>query len=39
MKVQRTRASGLDITMSTKGARFNAEKNIEIDGPPPDSDY
>ncbi|CAF3650398.1 unnamed protein product [Rotaria sp. Silwood1] len=35
-EVQQTRASGLDISMSTDGARFNEKKNIEIDGAPPD---
>jgi calcium permeable stress-gated cation channel len=35
-EVQRTRASGLDISMSTEGARFNEKTNIKIDGPPPD---
>ncbi|CAF0778429.1 unnamed protein product [Didymodactylos carnosus] len=35
-EVRRTRASGLDILMSTEGARFNEKKNIEVDSPPPD---
>jgi hypothetical protein len=35
-EVQRTRASGLNILLSTKGARFNEKINIEIDEPPPD---
>ena len=35
-EVQRTRASGLDILMSTEGARFNEKGKIEINGSPPD---
>jgi hypothetical protein len=35
-EVQRTFASGLNILMSTEGARFNRKTNIEIDSPPPD---
>ncbi|CAF1222571.1 unnamed protein product [Adineta steineri] len=35
-EVRRTRASGLNILMSTKGARFNKKMKIEIDSMPPD---
>jgi hypothetical protein len=35
-EVRRTRASGLNILMSTDGARFNEKMNIEIDSSPPD---
>jgi hypothetical protein len=35
-EVQQTLASGLNILMSTEGARFNEKTNIEIDSPPPD---
>jgi hypothetical protein len=34
-EVERTVASGLNILMSTDGARYNEKMNIEIDGPPP----
>ncbi|CAF3625708.1 unnamed protein product [Rotaria sp. Silwood1] len=34
-EVQRTRASGLDISMSTEGAWFDEKNNIKIDGSPP----
>ncbi|CAF2652876.1 unnamed protein product [Rotaria sp. Silwood2] len=34
-EVQRTLASGLDIFMSTEGARFDEKNNIKIDGPSP----
>jgi hypothetical protein len=35
-ELQRTRASGLNILMSTEGAKFNEKINIQIDGSPPD---
>ena len=35
-EVRRIRASGLNILVSTKGARFNEKINIEINGSPPD---
>jgi hypothetical protein len=35
-EVRRTQALGLDISMSTEGARFNEKMNIEIHGLPPD---
>lgn len=35
-EVQRTRASELDILMSTEGAQFNEKGKIEINGSPPD---
>jgi hypothetical protein len=35
-EVRQTQVSGLNILMSTRGARFNEKINIEIDGPPPD---
>ncbi|CAF3011958.1 unnamed protein product [Rotaria sp. Silwood2] len=35
-EVQRTRASELDISMSTEGAWFDEMNNIQIDGLPPD---
>jgi len=35
-EVQRTSASGLNIRMSTEGARFNEKMKIEIDNSPPD---
>ena len=34
-EVQQTRTSGLNIAMSTEGARFNEKIKIEIDGAPP----
>ncbi|CAF1029849.1 unnamed protein product [Adineta steineri] len=35
-EVQKTEASGMNILMSTEGARFNDKVNIEIHGAPPD---
>jgi hypothetical protein len=35
-ELQRTRASGLNVLMSTEGAKFNEKINIQIDGSPPD---
>ncbi|CAF1044378.1 unnamed protein product [Adineta steineri] len=35
-EVQKTEASGMNILMSTEGARFNDKVNIEINGAPPD---
>ncbi|CAF1044398.1 unnamed protein product [Adineta steineri] len=35
-EVQKTEASGMNILMSTEGARFNDKINIEINGAPPD---
>jgi hypothetical protein len=35
-EIRRTQASGLNILMSTDGARFDEKMNIEIDSPPPD---
>ena len=37
-EIRRTEASGLNITMSMEGARFNDKQKLEIDGPPPDYD-
>ena len=35
-EIRRTQASGLNISMSMEGARFNDEQKLKIDGPPPD---
>ncbi len=35
-ELQQTRTSGLNIIISTDGAKFNEKLNIEIDGSPPD---
>ena len=34
-EIQRTLSSGLDISMSSEGARFNEKISIEVNGPPP----